>query len=514
MLVYEENEQSLSMYAWNAVEVLVDGLLQLGRVVNVVENGLIIDFGCTSQRSHFVEYGRVFYSCRTSDPLDPYLEPKVQILLRAGPLCPWVWYPGKAVSLGDESYYAAVYIVEVQLPHGVVKELLPMNQVRRSLSDADLACRRVQPRDLVIRGCPLPTAWSGASRVLREVFPSKIPPARRVWCTQMLSQTLLYLQHRLDRELEPYELEELYQRLKKKYNSKKISRHLPLARSLEVTGQGKKRKPRGSCDAVFQSFPSELLVEVFRLLDSIHRTRYRRVCALWNAILTTDAYFPDVRVSCRREDCPSSCMAPLFWALSCLLHCVNTRTKKVIVMHMNMSECDDADTLVRYVLGRNCRVGTLVFYECWLHYEGWDMSDTISGLRRISGMAERVVWLRCRVAEELLTAVVPQDSITCQPNEQVEVHLWDMFERNLVVEKPIDLTRLSAVIKDKRFHQLRQILCDYQSVDPRFSTHYRGRQWTPSDLADLDVSRLTPVTVAALYNIIQGAHWLSQSGRL
>ncbi|XP_055353209.1 uncharacterized protein LOC129599094 [Paramacrobiotus metropolitanus] len=207
MFVYDPLEQSL--YAWNAVEVFVDGLLQLGRVINVVEKGLVIDFGCATQRSQFIEYRRIFHACkaRSPHPVNTYQEYReyrnVQVLFRAGPDRPWAWYPGTAVSLGEQSYFGCVYIVEVKLPHGVVKELLPRNQVRRPPSDADLAARRVQDKDFVIRGCPLPAA----PRELGDLLASNLPPMRRVLCTEVLNETLLYLQRRLDREMQPQELD-------------------------------------------------------------------------------------------------------------------------------------------------------------------------------------------------------------------------------------------------------------------------------------------------------------------
>ncbi|XP_055353203.1 uncharacterized protein LOC129599087 [Paramacrobiotus metropolitanus] len=339
MLVYYNDNKSQSMYAWNAVEVLVDGLLQLGRVINVVKKGLLIDFGCASHRKKFFKWEHVFHATRVFDPLDTLLDPNVQVLLRAGADCPWKWYPGIALSPGDErSYLANLYIVEAQLPHGTVRELLPRNQVRRPPSDADLVSRRVQENDFVLRSCPMPSAWPGAADLLREIFPLILPRARRVLYRMVQNDSLLYVQLGSDCALLPNELEELFHRTKEKlagvgfpndvWVRTSLGRQL-IDGSLPVAGQ---RQPH--------PVPSHL--------------------PLWNALLTTEADFPDVRVSGRKEDCPLPTMQPLFWMLTCLLHCVNSNTKTVVLMHAKMDECEDAAAMIRFVVGRT---GTLVFYR-------------------------------------------------------------------------------------------------------------------------------------------------------
>ncbi|XP_055353187.1 uncharacterized protein LOC129599072 isoform X2 [Paramacrobiotus metropolitanus] len=488
MFVYEEDNQSHSMFAWNAVDVLIDGLLQLGKVINVVEKGLIINFGCTGQGSEFIEYEHIFHATRVFDPLDTFLDPNVQVLLRVGPDCPWKWYPGIVLSPGDEGgYLAGLFIVEAQLPHGTVRELLPRNQVRRPPSDADLDGRRVQDKDFVIRSCPMPSAWTGETGLLREIFPLILPRARGVFNTMVQSDSLQYLQRGSDRALLPDELEELFNRTKKKFYKCAIPQDVWLQTSLWHKVLRDRKRYTFPFLEPDESIPSKLLVEIFQSLDSGNRTRCRRTCTLWNNLLTTEDDFPDVRVSGRQDDCPSPGMQPVFWIMTCLLHCVNRRTKTMVLMHMTLDDCEDAAAMVRFVVGRT---GTLVFYRCALHFTDAYMGihsvtpsikDIVGCLVRMCRSAERVEWIRCRLADPYMSAEVAHNALPYQPADQLERQLWDLFEANLVVEKAVDLKRLSQWIdhalgcaRCNPFDQLKRILCSYQSVDPRCSSHLRG----------------------------------------
>ncbi|XP_055353207.1 uncharacterized protein LOC129599091 [Paramacrobiotus metropolitanus] len=322
------------MSSWNTVYVRIDGLLQYGKVINKLDNGLIIDFQCAPQRAQFVEYGRVFRPWESFTPQDTRPDSNIQALLLVSPDRPWTWYPGKKVSLSSDGYFASVCLVEVQQPHGVVKELLPWEQVHRPPSDTQLINRGVWEEDFLIRGCPLPAGWLGASPEHREAFLSSLPRASNVLVVSVLSNALVYVQPRCGGLL-PSSLEQLFDSLRNQIVPPPIA-----AERREET-----RQTIVCADALVQSLPSELLVEILHSLDSISRVRCRRTCPRCDALLTTDG-----------------CKPPVFWALTCLLHCVNSLTTTVVLLHMDMSKCRDAVTILRYILGHSRRIGTLV---CW-----------------------------------------------------------------------------------------------------------------------------------------------------
>ncbi|XP_055353161.1 uncharacterized protein LOC129599057 isoform X1 [Paramacrobiotus metropolitanus] len=258
---------------------------------------------------------------------------------------------------------------------------------------------------------------------------------------------------------------------------------------------------------VKRPWPSELLVEIFQSLNSIDRTRCRRVCALWNRLLTTEAYFPDVRVSCRTDNYPLSWTNPLFWRLAGLLHCVNRHTKMIVLMHMNLGDSEHPGVVIRCTVGR---IPTLVLYQCVWPHSSFHLEKTLychGSIMRICGMADRAVWSKCRIEEPLLTAVVSRHSHCCQPPEQLEWHLWDLFEQHIVLDEPVDRSILSEWIRQcvehGLFEKLELALYDYQNADPRPSSQNGSRRWTASDMEDLDVNKLTPLAAAALFCLLE-----------
>ncbi|XP_055330417.1 uncharacterized protein LOC129582827 [Paramacrobiotus metropolitanus] len=503
MLVY--GNDYAAVYAWNAVDVLVDGMLQHGRVINVVDKGLIVDFGCRTQRTQFIEYGRIFLTIQPASCMETHPGDNVQVLMRASPDVPWKWFAGRRVP--TDCSFDSCYIVKVQLPHGVVQELLPWQQMRRPPSDTELASHRVRAKEFEIRSCPLPAVWSDASPALQSTCRWHLQRVRLVWCTKVLRSTLLYVQHPQNDPLQPQELEAVYKDALKDHAESNIL----LGR---VTIQPAKTKRMDSVsDEIRLSVPSELLVEIFLSLNSICRVRCRRICALWDHLLTTEAYFPDVRVSCRPEESPSSWMKHQFWMLSTLLHCVNRRTKMVILTQVDIDEGCAAVSIISHMIDR---IGTLVFYQCcWPH---WDFAVNKflachGSIMRMCNVAERAVLFRCSLVESCLTGVL--SCVSGKPGPQLEMQLWDLLEQNLVATEPFDRTVLAEWIaycaQHGLFLKLESALYNYQSADPRPSNNYRDFFWSASAISGLDVNTLTPLAAAGLHRVMKNIQWLPQS---
>ncbi|XP_055351930.1 uncharacterized protein LOC129598179 isoform X1 [Paramacrobiotus metropolitanus] len=165
------------VYAWNAVDVPMNGLLQHGHVIGLEDTAdaaprLIVDFACPAQNAVLVEWGTVF-ACSDqrgaeeqwtnqlltaknqfcSDPAD------VQLLLRTHPGGPWAWFPGKLLIAGFEPHaenntearhYA---LVEVLLAGQRIREILPRSQIRVPPSEEELQRRVLKPGHFVHRTC-------------------------------------------------------------------------------------------------------------------------------------------------------------------------------------------------------------------------------------------------------------------------------------------------------------------------------------------------------------------------
>ncbi|XP_055354699.1 uncharacterized protein LOC129600260 [Paramacrobiotus metropolitanus] len=450
------------VFTWNAVDVLVDGLLQHGKIVNLAEGGLIIDFECIAQRSQFVAFGPVF---RCDDEPRYWDIPKdgqpMQVLLRQHPDAPWTWYPGKTVPLDGYCFREAAF-VQVQLPHGTVEELIGRKQVRPALRGGNYEdLRRVAPHDFVIRACPLPVGyWSEASPQLEKILKSGVNERYRVLCTTVLSQTLCYLQgpsapHHIT--LTPGQLQEQCDIAKQELASDgSISAPLGTGCLGATFTARKKRKvaARRRC----LPLPTELLLEVFQALDSIERFRCRRVCYVWNSILTTAAYFPDARVSASTNYDKNHSWEGIYWVQACLLKCLTNATKIAVISNLDEREQCGRLAMRRRMPCRRCAS------------EWYGSSAALSYAHR-----------------------QPQSRST--PSASA-----------LILPQPLDLPALAeliteAVADNREYrinHIIRKILNTYQSADPRPTTRYRGRQWTVEDLADLDLTTLTTLTVTIL----------------
>ncbi|XP_055355900.1 uncharacterized protein LOC129601184 [Paramacrobiotus metropolitanus] len=203
MHVYGDNRHHSN--AWNAVDVLVDGLLQHGDVIDVAKGGLIIDFRRAGHRAQFVKYGRIFRFSNSQEASAT----AVQVLLHRLPDGAWIWYPGTTVDMGD---YHNEHLVCVQVPlYGTIPELVPRDQVRPPPADGEWEKFRVLEKDFVVRLGKLPDACGAdGSQLAGEIFQRDLALWFDVWCISLsqCKRTLQYLQRQdaspvKSRRLEP-----------------------------------------------------------------------------------------------------------------------------------------------------------------------------------------------------------------------------------------------------------------------------------------------------------------------
>ncbi|XP_055349881.1 uncharacterized protein LOC129596578 [Paramacrobiotus metropolitanus] len=340
-----------SVHGWNAVDVRVDDHLQHGDVINVAPGGLIIDFRCAKQRALFVEFDRVYHSPHSTQHS---FQPEKQALLRRYPDGAWIWYTGRVVNMWRFSSDSA-QLLDVELPAGAVRQVVHFHQVRTIPSEADWEELRVGNDDFVIRSCQLPAAFlAEGSELRRELFQCRLNYRYQVVCTSVLSQTVVYLQRQNKAPLTADQVDGIFKQVKKEERRRRPrdTAHLQLVLRQRADVANKPRKTSGGAGAASLPLPAELLVEIFQSLDSIGRVRCRRVCPLWNDILTTEAYFPDVRVSAGHPDYGVLTFAGpgIYWAGACLLRCVSSRTKMVIISSVGLYQCVELTALLGMLL--------------------------------------------------------------------------------------------------------------------------------------------------------------------
>ncbi|XP_055356593.1 uncharacterized protein LOC129601745 [Paramacrobiotus metropolitanus] len=272
--------------------------------------------------------------------------------------------------------------------------------------------------------------------------------------------------------------------------------------------------------------PAEILVAVFQALDSIERVRCRRVCPLWNDILTTDAHFPDVRVSgtYAQYTCGDYPRNGMYWVIACLMKSLGPCTKVAVVSRENLHDGLGLSAPFHHALPPGRRLPVLVLHDCGVGVGLDGMSQTVVRTAEllVQCRTDTIMWKNCRFACENWTAVVAQVTWRVESRQQMEIQLWDLWERGVPSGPLVDRQTLQEWIMSLGWdtwntprqdlmsvgHQLKilQALNGYQSADPRESSHYRQREWTASNIPDLDAGRLSTLTVAVLSHYLREAH--------
>ncbi|XP_055339317.1 uncharacterized protein LOC129588921 [Paramacrobiotus metropolitanus] len=331
MHLYER--RSRSVYAWNAVDVLIEGQLRHGHVVNTAANGLTVDLFCSTQEAVFVEFGKIFDSSDKSLQKrtclgwkDQFLsKPRnanVQVLLRAHPNRPWTWYPATVLITDFLSFTLNDYaFVEAQLDGYTTRELLPPEQIRCVPTREQMAEAVVKRGDFILQ------TWRHPEHL--ELIPSDVihDLERRfsVVVSSVSEAEMLYLEHR--------------------------ERHRPMEAMLSMTvnrpamlskiandGQQHPAKRTVPIELVAEfrgiRLPTELLTEVFWHLNTIERQRCRRVCPLWGALLTfatlcQDVWLPQSKAFFLPYGLQSVLWTPKYALFAGFLKCVTSMTKSV-----------------------------------------------------------------------------------------------------------------------------------------------------------------------------------------
>ncbi|XP_055328689.1 uncharacterized protein LOC129581563 [Paramacrobiotus metropolitanus] len=348
MHLYKDPKHPIN--AWNSVDVLVDGFLQQGHVLDVAKDGLVIDFHCAGQRAQLVKYGSIFRFPSSSSSAKDSLPSTavVQVLLHRSPDGAWIWYPGTLVGLGDYHHQRFV-CVQVEVPlYGTILEMVPRVQVRPHPADADWEGGRVMDKDFVVCFDRLPEAHrAGGSPIFVEILKGELEREFPIVCIALCprERSLRYLQRQDGWPLSFSQLRDVFTWVLVKEKAQSGSR-----RARQLTGITTDTPGKGEG----MPLPPVLLLEVFRSLDSIERFRYRRVCPLWHTLLTTDGYFSDVYVYGSSE---YTC-----WPAG-LIKCLTRSTRVLVLDELMLGDAIGISGLIRHLLNGS-RLQAVVFYGC------------------------------------------------------------------------------------------------------------------------------------------------------
>ncbi|XP_055355135.1 putative uncharacterized protein DDB_G0285495 [Paramacrobiotus metropolitanus] len=266
---------------------------------------------------------------------------------------------------------------------------------------------------------------------------------------------------------------------------------------------------------------SHLLREIFHSLESVSRVKLRRVCWLWNSVLTGADSGHTVWVSFRNNLCfpmKADKFIYAYAAVAGLIKCIDGSTQRLIVARMHGEQLDGALAVVKWMLRHN-RIQQLIFHDVEFEWRARIRRDNIVGLEDVGqGILHRLAaafrdlaplcdGLRLRMCKFKCfwrTTATIADGTVALDAADIEAQLWDLYEASLSRDG-LDFGKMAEWIRTgslKLRSMVAQYLNDYQSCDARLTTRYREQTWTVDDLKDLDVSTLTIATLRALKDVL------------
>ncbi|XP_055353991.1 uncharacterized protein LOC129599704 [Paramacrobiotus metropolitanus] len=371
-------------------------LFQHGEVINVAENGLIVDFQCSEQRSQLVSHDKIFsaFIAPHSVPYRSWYDEidgnsavtenvHVQVLWRSHPGAPWLWYPGRLLSRALFYPCATItfLIAEVQHDGWSAAELFPVNQVRFPPSEEDLAKRALPANAFVLRQSRLRENYWPTDTSFNQHFEA-------IRCVHIVSTRNHMIEYLQRCDAQPL-TEEKWVRWRNDYDLiRKYIAELqakenaqPNGSGMPSVGAGVKRKNPGD-DAPPETgrvIPTEthLLREIFQSLDTVSRQQLRRVCPLWNSVLTGADSAHTVRVSFDRCNAmvPSAHSRPdpenflrVYFAVGGMLRAIAPATQRLIIEEVCNELLFHVVIVIRWLL-RHLHIRQLILHRVDLNWD-------------------------------------------------------------------------------------------------------------------------------------------------
>ncbi|XP_055342486.1 uncharacterized protein LOC129590998 [Paramacrobiotus metropolitanus] len=529
MHLYETAERSV--YAWNAVDVEMDGMLQHGHVIGLEENDstpprLIVDYGC--QQTELVPYGQI-WDCSTSSSNNVCVGGQVEVLLHAGRNGPWKWYPGK-VLIRSFKHLENMALVEVSMGGQSHRELLPRQQIRKP-PGKDAQQLLLAAGHFIVRTCSLPNGYwalqpSVAASLLRQT--ERYLNLRFV---KVLSQTVLYLRqsHRSSLPGEDVLIGLVFEKKKvvREFGQKSLMNN-------EQTDDDCEPEPKQPSSVGEGGFtvPLDVLKEIFLSLDTIDQQRCRRTCQLWDALLTSTELCQEMRVW-RQQPSPSP---PTKWdrnyaLYACLFKYLTPATRTICIrgstpVRMRAYGIPKEDVEMLNLIREVIKDPALRIERFVLHQRSITMAESefyapklsalstliVAQLAKLFSCCDRVIWkdniitLLGRSRVPVMEFRIPVATFVLGHVDEAQI--VDLLEQHLRwMGPPLDVQRILQFMADRTDNnvmaKVQKILEDYQSCDPRPSAHYRNHEWTLDTVAGVDVGQLNRVCLHALWRYVQ-----------
>ncbi|XP_055350849.1 uncharacterized protein LOC129597373 isoform X2 [Paramacrobiotus metropolitanus] len=538
---------------WNAVDVVRrdDAVLEYGIVINTAENGLIIDFDCPGRRSEFVGYDKIFESQKRNDYYDEYescgpfslldvallrSDQAFQVLARASTSQPWTWHPAKFLYF-DYLFQSRYAFVEVQCVSGVCRQLVNAYSVRIGPSADDLHQRSIGADHFRIQSYSLPDTIDGRSNPLPlwklclhtlcswpcNIYPLHLLPATLFAISGLKSKS--FNSEELVRELVCAK-NDMERRIASgwTFNASIGGWISPNDRHASKTGDPNSTPNPVDPNEALSVLPVEILENLLQYVDSYEQVKYRRVSALWNAVLTQPSNFREIRVSflsSHTEVVFNAGTRRSVMVGRTLQHCLSTITQRIIITNAfegNISN-DIADCLgflagLSQMQRQPPKKRLTVIFNRFAWEIPWNVNVALDWVvKTFSSAAPVIEILRFTNSKYLMILGYLNEErsfsgvLNLNPSFSV-LALWDLLETSVPVMDS-SLTVLSQWIQKTTVdgnpwsrNAIKEILTTCQSNDPREGIHYRLTDWDADALRRLDICKLTKLTLYALHRLM------------
>ncbi|XP_055348860.1 uncharacterized protein LOC129595776 [Paramacrobiotus metropolitanus] len=368
-------------YQDNYVDVLGDdNLFRIGRVVDIADNGLFVDF-CPKRRQEFAPFNRIFqvvrslineeqlvYACGYGKPHAIIL---VDALMREAPSGPWTWFPAGIISLTRGIRHKRCSVAVVEWFHGQPRtDLVPLERLRWRVSDdwwatigreppAELPARDnwhhdysqmhrvatrlepVRPGIFEKRSVPLPKECRhiDTDNLLRQLngraWRRAEPDNRAISFVNIHDGNVSYIWRR------PTEIEhqndycfDLAQNKIDECRSA-LTAHIRSITWMLTEGSAQSAE-REETDNV-RVLTSDVMLEVFSHLDTCTLTRLRTVCAVWSGILESPELSACIVVTASGNSTPSIRETSHYFLMAPVFKCLRPSTQHMVVDARNSS---------------------------------------------------------------------------------------------------------------------------------------------------------------------------------
>ncbi|XP_055348874.1 uncharacterized protein LOC129595788 isoform X2 [Paramacrobiotus metropolitanus] len=359
-----------AVYLPNSVDILGDdGLLRYGRVVDVADNGLFIDFLCPNRRRELTAFGSIYLPTaseplptRGTNPLHAFAKASipVEVLVRESLCGPWMWVPGEMNSLIPHEAPSSYGLAVVHWWNKIeLQDIVPVERIRWRFPSPrgwwgavgrpvppQFAARLIEHFEGYVEGVVFKQPVAVAKGEFAK-FSVSLPKRQKCFVVGNIDV------ERLNMELllrdEPFccvgitdgriwcigrrhTLAENTQKCYSKFQDFVLVLDLlplyPNTRKLIAL------TPNDGPVDEFRAVPVELWREVFSHLDTCEQNRLRAVCCIWNGIVDlpalTDCLIAGTDGSVKGSGTSNfSCI--LRCMMSTVFHCLRPSTKHIIL---------------------------------------------------------------------------------------------------------------------------------------------------------------------------------------